>query len=107
MSSYADCLYFVFFELKTGLTHDCLGVVFNMDGSSALRNFQKYLAVLQQALQQQQALPRRHFQTLEEFKKYFRSEPELITDVTEIRTERPSDKQIQQDRYSGKKKPYR
>src|SRR5215210_194961 len=41
LSSYADCLYFVLFELKTGLTHDCLGVVFNMDGSSALRNFGK------------------------------------------------------------------
>src|SRR5215210_4572187 len=27
LSSYADCLYFVLFELKTGLTHDCLGVV--------------------------------------------------------------------------------
>jgi hypothetical protein len=66
-----------------------------MEGSSALHNFEKYLAVLQLALQQQQALPRRHFQTLEEFKKYLPSEPEL--DVTEIRTERPSDKQIQQD----------
>ena len=27
LGSYADCLYFVLFELKTGLTHDCLGVV--------------------------------------------------------------------------------
>ena len=89
LSSYSDCLYFVLFELKTGLTPACLGVVFNMDGSSALRNFQKYLAVLQLALQQQQALPRCHFQTLEEFKKYLPSEPELITDVTEIRTECP------------------
>ena len=31
LSSYADCLYFVLFQLKTGLTQDCLGVVFNMD----------------------------------------------------------------------------
>jgi hypothetical protein len=107
LSTYADCLYFVLFQLKTGLTLDCLGVVFNMDGSSALRNFQKYLTVLEVALQQQQAMPRRHFHSLQEFKKYLGAEPEIITDVTEIRTERPADKQIQQDRYSGKKKPYR
>ena len=86
------------------MTHDCLGVLFNMDGSSALRNFQKYLAVLQLALQQQQALPRRHFQTLEEFKKYLRLEPGIITDVTEIGTECPANKEKQQGRYSGKKK---
>jgi hypothetical protein len=78
-----------------------------MDGSSALRNFQKYLTILELALQQQQALPRRHFQTLEEFKKYLRLEPEIITDVTEKRTERPANKEKQQDRYSGKKKSYR
>ena len=107
LSSYADCLYFVLFQLKTGLTQDCLGVVFNMDGSSALRNFQKYLSILELALQQQQALSRRHFQTLEEFKKYLRLEPEIITDVTEIGTERPGNKEKQQDRYSGKKKSYR
>jgi hypothetical protein len=107
LSSYGDCLYFTLFQLKTAQSYDCLGVLFNMDGSSALRNFQKYLRVLELALHQQQALPRRHFETLEEFKKYLRSEPELISDVTELRTERPADKQRQQDRYSGKKKSYR
>ncbi len=57
MHSYADCLYFPLFQLKTGMTHDCLGVVFNMDSSSARRNFQKYLAVLELSLNQQQAMP--------------------------------------------------
>lgn len=103
LSTYADCLYFILFQIKTSLTHHCLGVVFDMDGSSALRNFQRYLAVLELALHQQEALPRRHFETLEELKKYLRSAPELITDVTELCTERPTDKQKQQDRYSGKK----
>ena len=107
LSSYADCLYFALFQLKTGLTLDCLGVIFNMDGSSVQRNFQKYLAVLELALHQQQAMPRRHFASLQEFTRYLRAEPELITDVTEIRTERPTDKGKQQDRYSGKKKAIR
>ena len=50
--------------------------------------FKNYLSILELALQQQQALPRRHFQTLEEFKKYLPLESEIITDVTEIGTER-------------------
>ncbi len=103
LSTYADCLYFVLFQLKTGLTNDCLGAVFTMDGSSALRNFEKYSQVLELALREQQALPSRHFHSLQEFKSYLLAEPELIVDATEMRIERPSDKEKQQDRYSGKK----
>lgn len=103
LNTYADCLYFVLFQLKTGLTNDSLGVIFNMDSSSAARNFEKYSKVLELALQQQQVLPHRQFDSLAAFKKYLAAEPELITDVTEMRIERPTDKEKQQDRYSGKK----
>ena len=41
LSNYEECLYFVLFALKNGLTNDCLGVLFGMDGSSACRNFQR------------------------------------------------------------------
>jgi len=107
LPSYADCLYFVLFQLKTALSFDSLAVVFNMDGATAHRNFEKYLTVLQQALRQKNALPYRRFETVADFTKYLRSEPELIADVTEIRTERPADKEKQQERYSGKKKALR
>jgi hypothetical protein len=104
LNSYEDCLYFVLFQLKTALTWDQLGVLFGMDGSSACRNFQKYLSVLELALRQENALPRRNFQTVLEFKKYLKAEKEIIVDVTEYRTERPADKEKQEQRYSGKKK---
>jgi hypothetical protein len=107
LSSYADCLFFTLFELKTAQRFDCLGVLFHMDGSSAQRNFVKYLSVLELALQQQGALPRRSFSSLSEFKKYVHSEEELIVDATEMRTQRPATKQQQQQRYSGKKKHIR
>jgi hypothetical protein len=104
LSSYEECLYFTLFELKTVQSFDCLGVLFNMDGSSAQRNFVKYLQVLELALQQQGALPRRSFCSLSDFKQYVQGEEELIVDATEMRTERPATKEKQQRRYSGKKK---
>jgi hypothetical protein len=107
LSSYADCLFFTLFELKTAQSFDCLGVLFNMDGSSAQRNFVKYLQVLELALRQQGALPRRSFSSLSDFKKYVQGEEELIVDATEMRTQRPAVKQQQQQRYSGKKKHIR
>ena len=107
LSSYADCLFFTLFELKAAQNFDCLGVLFHMDGSSAQRNFVKYLQVLELALQQQGALPRRSFPSLSDFKKYVQEEEELIVDATELRTQRPAAKQQQQQRYSGKKKHIR
>jgi hypothetical protein len=104
LCSYEDCLYFTLFQLKTAQSFDCLGVLFNMDGSSAHRNFTKYLQVLELALQQQGALPRRSFANLADFRKYLQSEEELIADATEIRTQRPADKDKREQYYSGKKK---
>ena len=107
LSSYADCLYFTLFQLKTAQSFDCLGVLFNMDGSSAHRNFVKYLQIVELALQQQGALPRRSFSSLSDFKKYLQGEEELILDATEMCTQRPVVKERQQQRYSGKKKRIR
>jgi|ERR1044071_2313594 hypothetical protein len=107
LKTYKDALYFVLFQLKNGLTWDCLGVLFSMDGSNACRNFQKYLEVLEVTLHQEGALPKRTFKSVEEFKKYLKKEEEVIADVTEYRVERPADKEKQKDHYSGKKKPTR
>lgn len=107
LNTYEDALYFALFQLKNGLTWDCLGVLFSMDGSNACRNFQKYLGVLELALRQEDALPKRSFQSVEEFKKYLKGKEEVIVDVTEYRVERPTGKEKQKDHYSGKKKPTR
>jgi Helix-turn-helix of DDE superfamily endonuclease len=107
LGSYEECLFFTLFQLKTAQSFDCLGVLFNMDGSSAQRNFTRYLQVLELALQQQGALPRRSFANLNEFRKYLQQEQELIADATEIRTHRPADKDKREQNYSGKKKPIR
>ncbi len=102
-----EALYFVLFQLKNDLTNDTLGVVFGMDGSSAWRNVGKYLRVLEVALRLENALPKRRFQSVEEFKTYLRTEKELKVDVTEYRIQRPGEGNKQKESYSGKKKPYR
>lgn len=106
LPSYEDCLFFVLFQLKNGLTQDCLGPVFSMDGSSAWRNFQKYLQVLELTLKQEHALPKRHFTSVGEFVKYLHGEKEITLDVSEYAVERPADKEKQKQYYSGKKKTY-
>ena len=106
LPSYADCLFFVLFQLRNALTQDCLGPVFGMDGSSAWRNFHKYTLVLELALRQQGTLPKRHFGSVKEFTQYLQDEKEITLDVTEYPIERPADKEKQQECYSGKKKTY-
>ena len=106
LCSYEHCLFFVLFQLKNGLTQDCLGPVFGMDGSSAWRNFQKYLLILELALQQEHALPKRHFKSASEFVKYLHGEKEVVLDVSEYAVERPAGKEKQKQYYSGKKKTY-
>lgn len=101
-----DCLFFVLFQLKNGLTQNCLGPIFGMDGSSAWRNFHKYTVVLEVALRQQNALPRRHFTSVEEFTTYLRGEKEVTLDVSEYPIERPRDTERQKENYSGKKKTH-
>ena len=48
-------------------------------------------------------MPKRYFESLEEFEEYFRDVNEIIIDGTEMATERPKDPDNQRGKYSGKK----
>lgn len=76
-----------------------------MDGSTAKRNQDIGIAVLQQALVVSGHAPKRAFTNLEEFKAYFQKKGTILIDATEQRTQRPSDSDYQKQLYSGKKKP--
>ena len=103
LPTYSDCLFFVLFQLKNGLSYDSLGLLINTDGSNAQRNFEKYLIVLESAITNMGFMPKRVFEDLAEFETYFASESELIVDVTEHSTQRPKGNEVQKDAYSGKK----
>ena len=104
LKSYDDCLFFVLFQLKNGLTFDVLGLVFDTDGSNAQRNFERYLAVLEGALTNANFVPPRKFDNEADFLAYLEGEKDIIFDGTEFLTERPKDKEKQKKAYSGKKK---
>ena len=90
------------FYIKTGIAFDVLGVVFGIDGSSAQRNFEKGLIVLQQTLSDLNLLQKRSFSTLKEFEEHMKGEEKILIDATEIRALRPSDNDEKNDMYNGK-----
>ena len=106
MPTYADCLFFVLFQLKNGLFYDSLGLLIGTDGSNAQRNFEKYLSVLENTLLRLGAMPKRGFSDIAEFENYFADNRQIILDASEQATQRPQDKEAQKEAYSGKKTPY-
>lgn len=104
LSTYEDCLFFVLFQLKNGLTFDVLGLIFNTDGSNAHRNFERYLPILELSLTELNCVPKRKFENEKEFLEHLGEEKNIIFDGTEFPIERPSDKDEQKKAYSGKKK---
>ena len=105
LNTYEDLLLFTLFSLKSGLTYDLLGLVTGMDGSTAKRNQELGLAVLQHTLVMTGHAPKREFKSPEEFQDYFERHKTVIIDATEQRTKRPGEQQYQKQMYSGKKNP--
>lgn len=103
LKSYADCLFFVLFQLKNGLCYDNLGLLISSDGSNAQRNFEFYVNILSLTLERQGVMPTRNFTNLAEFKEKISSESEIIIDGVEQRTQRPKGYEKQKEQYSGKK----
>jgi len=104
LTSYEEMLFFVLFQLKNGLTYDVLGCIYGMDASTAQRNFERHLRILQHALRQLHLLPKRGFEKVEELEQYLRAEKHLLIDATEIPIQRPVNQEQQKKAYSGKKK---
>ena len=99
-----DLLLFTLFSLKSGLTYDLLGITCGMDAGTAHRSQTLGLTILQSVLYKFNIMPVREFKSVEEFEIYFEKVDTLLIDVTEQRTERPSDYETQKRNYSGKKK---
>lgn len=100
-------LFFVLYYLKTYPTYDVLGVCFGMDGSTAERNIQYFLFILEKTLGRIKKLPARNFKTKKEMNEMIDSTERLILDATERRIQRPGNQADREDAFSGKKKPIR
>jgi hypothetical protein len=104
LPTYEDCLFFVLFQLKNGLSFDSLGLLIETDGGNSHINFKKYLTVLETTLTQMGKMPKREFKDLAEFETYFKENKDIILDATEHPTQRPKGYNAQKELYSGKKR---
>ena len=102
--SYEDLLFFTLYSIKSGLTYDLLGLTFGLDGANAYQNQAIGLRVLRAALQTGGHMPKRTYESVEEFKEHWSEESEIFIDATEQRRQRPGNKEEQKEDYSGKKK---
>jgi hypothetical protein len=102
--TYEDLLFFALYSIKSGLTYDLLGLTFGLDGANAYQNQALSLGVLRAALQRGGHMPKRVYQSVEEFKAHWPEGSEILIDATEQRRQRPGNEKDQKEDYSGKKK---
>jgi len=102
--TYEDMLFFVLYSLKSGLTYDLLALNFGMSRSVAFEQQAAQVLILQMALDQNGLLPKRHFESFDEFQKHLQDHDQLLIDGTEQPRQRPGNQGDQKEDYSGKKK---
>ena len=96
-------LFFILYYLKTYPTFDVLGFHFGFSSGHAHDHVEALLPVLLRSLSDLGALPLRMPGTPEEFAQLIEQYGDIAIDGLECACVRPQDKELQEDRYSGKK----
>ena len=99
-----DKLIYVLFYFKCYPTFDLAGLIFDLNRSQAHRWLHRLQPVLEAALDQKMALPKRKIRTMEEFVECFPEVKRIMLDGTERPIQRSKDKEKQKEDYSGKKR---
>lgn len=99
-----DKLIYVLFYFKCYPTFDLAGLLFDLERSQANRWLHRLQALLEAALGQEMALPKRKIRSMDEFIECFPELKRVILDGTERPIQRSKDKDKQKEDYSGKKK---
>jgi hypothetical protein len=97
-------LFFILFYFKVYPTFDLAGVLFDLDRSQANRRMHRLQPLLEEALGEQLALPKRKITRLEEFIEAFPDVERVILDGTKRPIQWAKDRDQQKEDYSGKKK---
>lgn len=97
-------LFFVLYYLKTYPTFENLGFIFGCSNKTAHENLYKFMPILERALKELNVLPKRNFDTVDEFIEYIKDNGNLLIDATERIHHRKSDYEAQKELYNGKKK---
>jgi hypothetical protein len=102
--SVEEKLFYILFYFKCYPTCDVAGFLFDFDRSQANRWMHRLQAVLEDALGQKMALPKRKLETIEQFLERYPEVKEVMLDGIERPIARPQDREKQKLTYSGKKK---
>lgn len=99
-----DLIFATLLVLKSGITFDLFGYLFQIDQSNAIRKFRTGLKIIFATLEIDGYTPIRDFENVALFHHQFIKGDTLILDGTEQRIQRPSSHEVQKDFFSGKKK---
>lgn len=97
-------LFFILFYFKVYPTFDLAGLLFDLDRSQANRWMHRLQPLVEQALGEKLALPKRQLTSLEEFVEAFPAVERVMLDGTERPIQRAKDDEQQKTDYSGKQK---
>jgi hypothetical protein len=97
-------LFFILFYFKVYPIFDLAGLLFDLDRAQANRWTHRLQPLLEEALGEELALPKRKITRLNNFIKAFPDVERMILDGTERPIQRAKDRDQQQEDYSGKKK---
>jgi hypothetical protein len=100
----SDKLFFILFYHKCYPTYDLAGFLFNFDRSNAFHQKEHLAKLLEKTLGKKIALPKRRLKSIDQFFKMFSEAKEVFPDGTERPVQRPKDRELQKEKYSGKKK---
>jgi len=106
LKSINDLIQYTLFILKSGITFDISAYLIQFDRSRAHRQFNNGINLIHYALDAEDYLPTRFFDSVNEFQSYFKDYDTIIIDATEQRIQRPQDLEYQKEAYSGKKKSH-
>lgn len=102
----SERLFFILYYLKTYPSFDVLGFILGCSGKTAHTNLYKLLPILEHCLENLKVLPRRKFDTVEDFIAFTKSHTDLLIDATERLHHRKKDKEEQKKYYTKKKSSY-
>jgi len=101
-----EALFFILHYYKSYPTLQNLGLYFGFSEFAASHYLDLLKPILKASLERIASVKKAIFPTQAAFNEAFAGVEEMFIDVTEVEIERPQDQQVQQEKYSGKKKAY-
>lgn len=93
-------LLFILYHLKGNCIQQLIGITFEMTQAQVSLRIKLLSKLLRDTLERQGFLPKRK---VEQLKKVLEKESTILLDATEREIQRPADKDVQKEYYSGKK----